>query len=51
MVVVGLAYREADLSANAAGGTPYGASHHAGARANPPSAVAAPKTNTVPRTR
>ena len=31
MVIVGIPYTEADLSATASGGTPYGASHHAGA--------------------
>ncbi len=31
MVTVGLPYTEPDLNATASGGTPYGASHHAGA--------------------
>jgi NAD(P)H dehydrogenase (quinone) len=30
-VIVGLPYTEPDLIATRAGGTPYGASHHAGA--------------------
>ena len=30
MVIVGLPYTEPDLNATTAGGTPYGASHHAG---------------------
>ena len=30
MVIVGLPYTEPDLNATASGGTPYGASHHAG---------------------
>ena len=31
MVIVGLPYTEPELSSTASGGTPYGASHHAGA--------------------
>jgi len=34
MLIVGLPYSEADLYATASGGTPYGASHHAGAAAD-----------------
>jgi NAD(P)H dehydrogenase (quinone) len=33
MLIVGLPYSEPDLNATASGGTPYGASHHAGSAA------------------
>jgi len=36
MVIVGLPYTEPDLRATTSGGTPYGASHHAGAAAERP---------------
>ena len=36
MVTVGLPYTEADLNATASGGTPYGASHHAGGASGRP---------------
>ncbi len=36
MVTVGLPYTEADLNATASGGTPYGASHHAGSSGGRP---------------
>lgn len=35
MIIAGLPYGEADLSATASGGTPYGASHIAGSSGNP----------------
>jgi len=35
MVIVGLPYTEPDLNATASGGTPYGASHHAGIGGRP----------------
>ena len=35
MVMVGLPYSEPKLSSTTAGGTPYGASHHAGVGASP----------------
>jgi NAD(P)H dehydrogenase (quinone) len=34
MLIVGLPHTEPDLAATTAGGTPYGASHHAGAAGN-----------------
>jgi NAD(P)H dehydrogenase (quinone) len=34
MMIVGLPYSEPDLNATASGGTPYGASHHAGTAAD-----------------
>jgi NAD(P)H dehydrogenase (quinone) len=36
MMIVGLPYSEPDLNATASGGTPYGASHHAGPAADRP---------------
>jgi NAD(P)H dehydrogenase (quinone) len=36
MLIVGLPYTESDLNATASGGTPYGASHHAGAAGERP---------------
>jgi len=36
MVIVGIPYTEPDLNATASGGTPYGASHHAGAAGGHP---------------
>jgi NAD(P)H dehydrogenase (quinone) len=36
MVIVGIPYTEADLLATASGGTPYGASHHAGGAGGQP---------------
>ena len=36
MLIVGLPYSEPDLNATASGGTPYGASHHAGTAADRP---------------
>jgi NAD(P)H dehydrogenase (quinone) len=36
MVIVGLPYTEPELTATASGGTPYGASHHAGGAGNQP---------------
>ena len=36
MVIVGLPYTEPDLFATASGGTPYGASHHAGVASDRP---------------
>lgn len=36
MVIVGIPYTEPDLNATASGGTPYGASHHAGAAGGQP---------------
>jgi NAD(P)H dehydrogenase (quinone) len=36
MLIVGLPYTEPDLNATASGGTPYGASHHAGTAADRP---------------
>ncbi len=36
MLIVGLPYSEPDLNATASGGTPYGASHHAGSSAQRP---------------
>jgi NAD(P)H dehydrogenase (quinone) len=36
MVIVGLPYTEPELNATASGGTPYGASHHAGAAGGRP---------------
>ena len=36
MLIVGLPYTEADLHATASGGTPYGASHHAGVAGDRP---------------
>src|SRR5688572_10690995 len=36
MLIVGLPYTEPELNATASGGTPYGASHHAGAAADRP---------------
>jgi NAD(P)H dehydrogenase (quinone) len=36
MVIVGLPYTEGDLFATASGGTPYGASHHAGVASDRP---------------
>jgi NAD(P)H dehydrogenase (quinone) len=38
MLIVGLPYTEPDLNETATGGTPYGASHHAGLRQQPVSA-------------
>jgi NAD(P)H dehydrogenase (quinone) len=36
MVIVGLPYTEAELTATTSGGTPYGASHHAGGAGGQP---------------
>jgi NAD(P)H dehydrogenase (quinone) len=36
MLILGLPYTEPDLNATSAGGTPYGASHHAGTAADRP---------------
>lgn len=36
MILLGVPYSEADLMSTLGGGTPYGASHHAGANANLP---------------
>src|SRR6186997_718703 len=36
MIIVGLPYTEPELNATASGGTPYGASHHAGTAAERP---------------
>jgi NAD(P)H dehydrogenase (quinone) len=36
MVIVGIPYTEPDLLATTSGGTPYGASHHAGAAGGQP---------------
>lgn len=36
MVIVGLPYSEPELLATASGGTPYGASHHAGRASDQP---------------
>jgi NAD(P)H dehydrogenase (quinone) len=36
MVIVGIPYTEPDLTATASGGTPYGASHHAGGAGGQP---------------
>ncbi len=36
MLIVGIPYTEPDLSTTSSGGTPYGASHHAGADSNLP---------------
>ena len=36
MVIVGLPYSEPELFATASGGTPYGASHHAGSAGEHP---------------
>jgi NAD(P)H dehydrogenase (quinone) len=36
MLIVGLPYTESDLITTTAGGTPYGASHHAGIESNQP---------------
>lgn len=36
MLIVGIPYTESDLSTTSTGGTPYGASHHAGADSNFP---------------
>jgi NAD(P)H dehydrogenase (quinone) len=36
MLLVGLPYTEADLTATASGGTPYGASHTAGVQSDVP---------------
>jgi NAD(P)H dehydrogenase (quinone) len=36
MIIVGLPYLEPELFTTASGGTPYGASHHAGAASDAP---------------